>query len=180
MSDDKIEYDVLALEAMRGVIRTVLQRVQKRGMPGEHHFYISFSTSAPGVLISKRLKDRYPDEMTIVIQHQFWDLQVSDDRFEVKLSFNNVPERLVVPFSAIRRFHDPSVDFGFNLLVFDPAARAALAAALEHAEAEPPAPSVPLLVDQSAPRGEPETVPEDAAEGKKTAEIVKLDAFRKK
>jgi hypothetical protein len=124
MSDDKIQYDILALDAMRGVMRAVLQRVQRRGLPGDHHFYISFATRAPGVQISKRLKDRYPEEMTVVMQHQFWDLQVTEDRFEVKLSFNNVPERLVIPFSAIRRFHDPSVDFGFNLQMFDPAAAA--------------------------------------------------------
>ncbi|MDX2263918.1 MAG: ClpXP protease specificity-enhancing factor SspB [Hyphomicrobiales bacterium] len=176
MSDDTIEYDVLALDAMRGVIRTVLQRVQKRGMPGEHHFFISFDTSSPSVLISKRLKDRYPDEMTIVIQHQFWDLQVWDDRFEVKLSFNNVPERLVVPFSAVRRFHDPSVDFGFNLQVFDPAARAALQHAHAAAEGHP---GVPLLVDQSG--GADEAAQDDGdGQGKRSAEIVKLDTFRKK
>ncbi|MBC8051073.1 MAG: hypothetical protein H7X92_13140 [Chitinophagales bacterium] len=185
MSDDKIEYDILALDAMRGVIRTVLLRVQKRGMPGEHHFFISFHTSAPGVIISKRLKERYPEEMTIVIQHQFWDLQVTDDRFEVKLSFNNVPERLVIPFSAVRRFHDPSVDFGFNLQVFDPAARAAITAMVQDVtnEAGGSAPGgIPMIADQSAGvKPEADATPSpDQADGKKTAEIVKLDTFRKK
>jgi len=185
MSDDKIEYDILALDAMRGVIRTVLLRVQKRGMPGEHHFFISFHTSAPGVIISKRLKERYPEEMTIVIQHQFWDLQVTDDRFEVKLSFNNVPERLVIPFSAVRRFHDPSVDFGFNLQVFDPAARAAITVATQDVTNEatgPAAGGVPMIADQSTgakPKVDASPSP-DQADGKKTAEIVKLDTFRKK
>ncbi len=185
MSDDKIEYDVLALDAMRGVIRSVLQRVQKRGMPGDHHFFISFHTLAPGVIISKRLKERYPEEMIIVIQHQFWDLQVMDDRFEVKLSFNNVPERLVIPFSAVRRFHDPSVDFGFNLQVFDPAARAAITAATTELPLEvlPQATSaIPMIADQTAgqkPDDEAD-LSEENGEGKKTAEIVKLDTFRKK
>ena len=102
MSEDKIRYDILASEALRGIIRTVLQRVQKRGLPGDHHFYINFDTTAPGVILSKRLKDKYPLDMTIVLQHKFWDLMVFEDRFEVKLSFNNVPERLVIPFAAIK------------------------------------------------------------------------------
>ncbi len=201
MSDDKIQYDILALDAMRGVIRTVLQRVQRRGLPGDHHFFIAFATRAPGVLLSKRLKERYPEEMTVVMQHQFWDLQVTEDRFEVKLSFNNVPERLVIPFSAIRRFHDPSVDFGFNLQMFDPAAAAHVPSggrgstnenAGRHAPVTPvladPLPHVKELPREVAaavkdtsiavPVGpEQENLPEDA---KKGAEIVKLDSFRKK
>lgn len=193
MSDDRIQYDLLALDAMRGVIRAVLQRVQRRGIPGDHHFYISFHTHAPGVQISKRLKDRYPEEMTIVIQHQFWDLQVNEDRFEVKLSFNNVPERLVIPFAAIRRFHDPSVDFGFNLQVFEQDARALVnhskpldgAGAADVEDKQPAgAPALPLIADQTSPlkQAEPASVgakPEKPGE-QKTAEIVKLDSFRKK
>jgi hypothetical protein len=120
MSENKIRYDILASEALRGIIRTVLQRVQKRGLPGAHHFLVTFSTSAPGVVLSKRLKDQYPDEMMIVLQHTFWDLVVYDDRFEVKLTFTNVPERLVIPFSAIKSFADPSVRFAFNPNVFSP------------------------------------------------------------
>ena len=81
-----------------------MQRVQKRGLPGEHHFYINFDTCAAGTILSKRLKAQYPEEMTIVLQHKFWDLLVYDDRFEVKLSFNNVPERLVIPYSSIKSF----------------------------------------------------------------------------
>ncbi len=199
MSDDRIQYDLLALDAMRGVIRAVLQRVQRRGIPGDHHFYISFFTQAPGVLISKRLKDRYPVEMTIVIQHQFWDLQVWDDRFEVKLSFNNVPERLVIPFAAIRRFHDPSVDFGFNLQVFEQDAQGdgapkvlEPAATLEPADSTaddgvPAAvPALPQIADQTAPpvkqldAGKPADKPQKHGAGQKSAEIVKLDSFRKK
>ena len=109
-----IDYEALAQDALRGIVRAVLVRVAKSGLPGEHHFYISFSTSAPGVSISPRLKGRYPDEMTIVLQHRFWDLKVSDDRFEVKLTFDAVPETLVVPFTAIKVFFDPSVPYGLQ------------------------------------------------------------------
>jgi len=109
-----IDYAKLQQEAMRGVVRAVLQRVVKTGLPGEHHFYISFLTQAPGVILSKRLKEKYPSEMTIVLQHRFWDLIVSDDRFEVKLTFDGIPERLVVPFAAIKVFIDPSVRYGLQ------------------------------------------------------------------
>ena len=120
MSEDKIRYDVLASEALRGIIRTVLTRVQKRGLPGDHHFYITFDTGAAGTILSKRLKAQYPEEMMIVLQHKFWDLLIYDDRFEVKLSFNSIPERLVIPFSSIKSFFDPSVQFGFNPNLFMP------------------------------------------------------------
>ena len=99
------------MDALRGVVRAVLQRVLKRGVPGDHHFFITFHTRAPGVGLSKRLKEQYPHEMTIVLQHQFWDLAVTEDRFEVRLSFNNIPERLIIPFSAVRIFQDPTVHF---------------------------------------------------------------------
>ncbi len=114
MAEDQIRYDVLTQEALRGVVQTVLHKIAKTGLPGDHHLYVAFETRAPGVAISERLKDQYPEEMTIVLQHQFWDLEVSDDRFEVKLSFNNIPERLVVPFLAIKAFYDPSVQFGLQ------------------------------------------------------------------
>ena len=109
-----IDYETLAQEAMRGVVRTVLQGAAKSGLPGDHHFYISFDTEAPGASISKRLKEKYPNEMTIVLQHRFWDLLVSEDRFEVKLTFDGIPERLVVPFAAIKVFFDPSVRYGLQ------------------------------------------------------------------
>jgi hypothetical protein len=99
---------------MRGVVRTVLVQAAKSGLPGDHHFYISFDTSASGVVLSKRLKDKYPAEMTIVLQHRFWDLSVESDGFEVKLTFDGIPERLVVPFAAIRVFFDPSVRYGLQ------------------------------------------------------------------
>lgn len=109
-----IDYEALAQDAMRGVVRTVLVRAAKTGLPGDHHFYISFDTQAPGVSLSKRLKEKYPEEMTIVLQHRFWDLLVGEERFEVKLTFDGIPERLVVPFAAIKVFFDPSVRYGLQ------------------------------------------------------------------
>ena len=113
-SEPTIDYETLTQDAMRGVVRTVLTQAAKSGLPGDHHFYISFDTSASGVVLSKRLKDKYPSEMTIVLQHRFWDLSVENDGFEVKLTFDGIPERLVVPFAAIRVFFDPSVRYGLQ------------------------------------------------------------------
>jgi hypothetical protein len=107
----QIDYEALTQEALRNIVRTVLERVAASGLPGEHHFFIAFDTRAPGVVVSKRLKAKYPEEMTIVLQHQFSRLAVNDECFEVTLSFDNVPERLTVPLKAIRRFFDPSVRF---------------------------------------------------------------------
>jgi hypothetical protein len=112
----QIDYESLAQEAMRGIVRTVLQQVAAMGrLPGDHHFYIAFDTRAPGVVVSKRLKQKYPEEMTIVLQHQFRNLTVDGDRFEVTLSFDNLPERLSVPLRAVRVFFDPSVPYGLQL-----------------------------------------------------------------
>jgi uncharacterized protein len=119
--DRTIDYEALAQDAMRGLVRTVLTKAAKVGLPGEHHFYISFDTLAPGAFISKRLREKYPDEMTIVLQHRFWDLAVTDERFEVKLTFDGIPERLVVPFNAIKVFFDPSVRFSLQFEGPDPA-----------------------------------------------------------
>lgn len=110
----QIDYETLAQDALRSIVRAVLIHVAKSGLPGQHHFYIAFNTNAPGVSVSPRLKERYPEEMTIVLQHRFWDLFVSDERFEVKLTFDAIPERLVVPFAAIRVFFDPSVPYGLQ------------------------------------------------------------------
>src|SRR5262245_43483181 len=99
-----IDYEALAQDALRRIVRSVLIHVAKSGLPGEHHFYISFNTTAPGALISPRLKEKYPQEMTIVLQHRFWDLIVNEDLFEVKLTFDGIPERLVVPFTSIKVF----------------------------------------------------------------------------
>ncbi len=114
--DSLIHYDEIVQEALRAVVGRVLGEVQASGgmLPGEHHFYITFKTTAPGVSIPLHLKDRFPDEMTIVIQNKFWELKVDADGFSVGLSFNQIPSKLQVPFSAITAFVDPSVDFGLQ------------------------------------------------------------------
>lgn len=115
VTESTIDYVKLQQDAMRGIVRAVLAKVaEAEKLPGEHHFFISFATDAPGVGLSKRLKENYPREITIVLQHRFWDLIVGDTRFEVKLTFDGIPERIVVPYSAIRIFLDPSVNFGIQ------------------------------------------------------------------
>jgi hypothetical protein len=121
-----IDYEVMAQDAMRGIVRTALRQVAALGyLPGEHHFYIAFDTRAPGVVLSKRLKERYPEEMTIVLQHQFRNLIVDDDHFEVTLSFDSKLERLAVPLRAVRVFFDPSVPYGLQFDSSDLAAKPA-------------------------------------------------------
>ena len=114
MADDLIRYDLLVQYALRGVVRKVLTDAARDGLAGEHHFYVSFRTEAPGVRMSQRLREKYPQDMTIVLQHQFWDLNVHEHTFEVGLSFSGVPERLLVPFDALSGFFDPSVQFGLK------------------------------------------------------------------
>jgi uncharacterized protein len=123
MPQDLIRYDLLVQDALKGVVRRVLSDAASEGMPGEHHFYVSFRTQDPGVRISQRLRDKYPDEMTIVLQHQFWDLAITEHSFEVGLSFSGIPERLLVPFESLTGFFDPSVQFGlkFELSSTEPA-----------------------------------------------------------
>lgn len=112
MAQDHIRYDILAQDALRGVIRKVLTEVAATGsLPGDHHFFITFLTGAPGVRISQHLKSKYAEQMTIVVQHQFWDLKITESQFEIGLSFSDTPEKLVIPFNAIRGFYDPSVNF---------------------------------------------------------------------
>src|SRR5262245_46462732 len=111
---DQIRYDLLTQQALRGVVRNVLTDTAKKGLPGDHHFYISFDTRADGVRLSDRLRAQYPEEMTIILQHQFWDLKVGAEDFEVGLSFGGIPARLTVPFEAINGFFDPSVQFGLQ------------------------------------------------------------------
>jgi hypothetical protein len=119
MATDLIRYDLLVQEALRGVVRNVLSEAARNGLQGEHHFFITFKTNAPGLRLSNRMRERYPDEMTIILQHQFWDLGVTDHAFEVGLSFSNVPERLLIPFAAVTSFVDPSVQFGLKFDVQD-------------------------------------------------------------
>ena len=172
MATDHIRYDVLARDALRGVLRKVLTDAATHGLPGEHHFFITFVSKADGVKLSPRLLAQYPEEMTIILQHQFWDLGVFDDRFEVGLSFGGIPERLVVPFSAIKSFLDPSVKFGLQFETSD--AADAPSAALPAA----PAPSAVSAPAASTEKAEAEEEPTEPSPG--GAEVVRLDRFRKK
>jgi uncharacterized protein len=199
---DLIRYDLLVQDALKGVVRKVLIDA-KDGLPGEHHFYISFQTDFPGVRLSNRLREKYPQEMTIVLQHQFWDLNVTEHTFEVGLSFSGIPERLLIPFDALTGFFDPSVQFGLKFDSQDEEEE-------EEIEESPSAPqpirgssSEPVELKQprkpqtgadkipapeKAPAAKAEIDPAvedsskaDAAEGAPgTAEVVSLDAFRKK
>lgn len=168
MAQDHIRYDILAQDALRGVIRKVLGEVAATGrLPGEHHFFITFLTGAPGVRISQHLKDKYAEQMTIVIQHQFWDMKVTESLFEIGLSFSDTPEKLVVPFNAIRGFYDPSVNFE---LEFD----VPLADEDEQHDAEITAYPVEAIAKPTASDDKPA-----GTEEKKEASVVSLDAFRK-
>jgi uncharacterized protein len=173
MATDHIRYDILAQTALRGVVRTVLADAAKKGLPGEHHFKITFNTTAPGVKLSERMRSRYPEEMTIVLQHQFWDLIVTDPAFEVGLSFGGIPERVGVPFDAITAFFDPAVQFGFQFEVIETATEGdAGAKATENAAS----PVTAKLESLPTPAPEATTAPDSGAGG----EVVRLDRFRKK
>src|ERR1700758_626546 len=124
MAVDYIRYDILAQEALRGLVRTVLADAAEKGLRGDHHFFITFDTTAAGVRLSQRLRAQHPINMTIVLQHQFWDLKVNDEAFEVGLSFNGIPEVLRVPWAAITDFVDPSVEFGLKFAVVGEADKA--------------------------------------------------------
>jgi hypothetical protein len=201
MSTDHIRYDLLAQDALRGVVRRVLADAARDGLPGEHHFYISFKTQHPGVRLSQRLAEKYPDEITIVLQHQFWDLSVGDTGFEVGLSFGNAPEKLVVPFDAVSGFFDPSVQFGLKFEVAEPEvagepaeettatsrpplrgaasepdeAMAARPAAKSSRQDKKAAPAKPLKVVTDAGTTDEAEDKEEAGE-----KVVSLDTFRKK
>src|SRR5829696_8660197 len=114
---DQIRYDLLVQDALKGVVRKVLSDAARDGLVGDHHFYIAFRTDHPGARLSDRLREKYPQDMTIVLQHQFWDLGITEHTFEVGLSFSGVPERLLVPFDAVTGFFDPSVQFGLKFEV---------------------------------------------------------------
>ena len=175
MATDHIRYDVLARDALRGVLRRVLTDAAEHGLPGEHHFFITFQSTADGVKLSPRLLAQYPEEMTIILQHQFWDLVVTEDRFEVGLSFGGIPERLVVPFAAIKSFLDPSVQFG---LQFEPS-DGAVETPTANLSAVPAASTLPGAAPATAAESNDESKDEPAkpSEG---AEVVRLDRFRKK
>lgn len=170
MAEDLMRYDLLAQEALRGVVRAALRKIVKSGLPGDHHFYIAFDTHYPGVQLSDRLNRKYPREMTVVIQHQYWNLHVSETGFEVELSFDNIPEKLVIPFDAVKGFLDPHVQFGLQFEVMAGDDIRALEPAKPVKEAAAPAPETP---DEALPQ-------DGAVPGEEPAKIVSLDSFRKK
>jgi len=179
MPTDHIRYDILAQAALRGVVRTVLEDAAKKGLPGEHHFKITFNTTSAGVRLSNRMRERYPQDMTIVLQHQFWDLAVTEQGFEVGLSFGGVAERVAVPFDAVSAFYDPAVQFGFQFETIEGAASGE-----DGMPAEKPAPTARhLVLDDN--KSEALTAPaspsaDESAPPGAGAEVVRLDRFRKK
>ncbi len=170
MPEDMIRYDLLVQEALRGVVKRVLVDASQHGLPGEHHFFISFRTKSPGVQISTRLLERHPEEMTIVLQHQFWDLTVTDSGLEVGLSFGGIPEKLIVPFDAMSGFWDPSVDFGLKFELAGVESADNDTPEDLHVDAEDPQLLERILEASETPR----------KDGEGGAEIVSLSAFRKK
>ncbi|WP_316860091.1 ClpXP protease specificity-enhancing factor SspB [uncultured Cohaesibacter sp.] len=192
MSEDLIRYDILAQDALRGVVKTVLTEVARTGLPGEHHFYITFNTQAPGVRISPRLLEKYPDDMTIVLQHQFWDLQANEQAIEIGLSFDGIPEKLYIPYTAIVTFIDPSVHFSLQFEIemeeeeimedYDQSELddETILTVMSPSDEDFIMPSEEeLSVDQEADEGtEDDEHTEDKP--KEGAEVVSLDAFRKK
>ncbi|WP_127090593.1 SspB family protein [Aquabacter cavernae] len=197
-STDHIRYDLLAQDALRGVVRRVIQDVARDGLPGDHHFFIAFDTRAPGVRLSQRMREKYPEEMTVVLQHQFWDLVVSDVAFEVGLSFGGVPEKLVVPFSALKGFFDPSVKFGLQFELAEEATAGEADAESPDTSATPSigtissvrstvrgAASEPVVASGTpvTPAAASNTQDGDTPEDERPsggAEVVRLDVFRKK
>lgn len=180
MAEDLMRYDLLAQDALRGVVRQALRRAARDGLPGDHHFYVAFDTTFPGVRMSSRLKGKYPSEMTIVLQHQFWNLQVFEDRFEVDLTFDNIPERLCIPLNAIKGFLDPSVQFGLQFEVMEANENADGANDGNSLEGDHP-PSA--NTDTPAEGDETGVVDEDKGspdEQEEPAKVVQLDTFRKK
>ncbi len=187
MAKEELRYDRMVEDALRSVVRRSLIYVSEKGLPGNHHFYITFRTDHAGVDIPKALKDRYPGEMTIVLQHQFWGLEISEREFAVTLSFADVPHRLVVPFASVTAFADPSVRFGLQFDVESlesgkmPAGAEDPAAVLEGARPDLAAtPRDDRKEDQdqgaeAAAKQADKDEPDGGAE-----KIVTLDAFRKK
>lgn len=202
MATDLIRYDLLVQDALRSVLRRVLADTAHDGLPGNHHFVIAFRTDAPGVRVPHKLRDRYPQEMTIVLQHEFWDLTVGEQAFEVRLHFDRKPETLVIPFDAVTGFFDPSVEFGLKFEMATEPTGAAPAVAAPQTPVPRPAPP-----EKTKPRGsgsEPAEInpkqsePTEAAKPAETktqaksgpkpegaqpeapAKVVSIDAFRKK
>ena len=173
---DLLRYDKMVEAALRGVVREALARTVANGLPGAHHFYITFKTGFDGVEMPASLRAQHADDMTIVLEHQFWDLNVEEDRFGVTLSFAGKPERLVIPFEAILSFADPAVKFGLQFQQ--------VTAANEQAENEPAKAEAPTRLEKPrAAKTARRTKADDKADDKspeKSAEVVTLDQFRKK
>jgi uncharacterized protein len=169
MPEDLMRYDLLAQNALKGVVREALRIAETTGLPGEHHFYIAFNTRHPGVLLSEKIAQRYPREMTIVLQHQYWNLRVLEDRFEVELSFDNVPEQLVIPFDAVKGFLDPAVQFGLQFETSQAERRP------REVETAKPAPTKVESEPAAEANKSVEAPPQEEA-----AKVVSLDQFRKK
>ncbi len=170
MAKDYIGYEALADNALRGVVREALNHALKKGLVASHHFYLTFKTHDPGVEIPDHLKERYPDEMTIVLQNQFWDLKVAEDKFEVTLTFQKLPATLVVPYSALTAFADPGVQFGLQFRNASPRVATALPGT---------APEPTTLVQPPEKPGEaPPPDADKTASGE--SQVVSLDKFRKK
>jgi hypothetical protein len=172
MPEDLMRYDLLAQNALKGVVREALRIAATTGLPGDHHFYIAFNTKHPGVRLSEKIAQRYPREMTIVLQHQFWNLHIHQDWFEVELSFDNVPEHLVIPFDAVKGFLDPAVQFG---LQFETAPAERRPREVEAARAMPP-----VSADTGTDQQDIDTAAPEASAPAEAAKVVSLDKFRKK
>lgn len=187
LPEDLIRYDVLTQEALRDVIRKVLLEVASSGLPGEHHFFITFRTDHPSVRLSARMRERYPEEMTIVIQHSYWDLKITDTYFEIDLSFDDILERLRVPFSSLKGFFDPHVKFGVQFdAEYLEAANGDVEVVLEGSDDDGEVAKLPQVAEKrevattdkkSKAKKKDDTPDEENTEG---AEIVSLDQFRKK
>lgn len=177
MPEDHIRYDLLAQNALRGVVRTVLLDAAEKGLPGEHYFEIVFATAALGVQLSERMRAQYPQAMKIVLQHQFWDLTVADDKFEVGLSFGGIAERVAVPFDAMMAFYDPTAQFALEFVV------PGMQAPGEVTEAKSQDRSAGAETQRAAEKNERNASPEPDAKREPPesgAEVVSLDRFRKK
>jgi hypothetical protein len=183
--DPHIRYDLLTQKALLGVVRTVLADAAKNGLPGDHHFFVTFDTRVEGVRLSQRMRAQYPEEMTIVLQHQFWDLTVGEDAFEVGLSFGGVAEKLAIPFAAVNGFRDPSAPFElqFKLLEELPE-RANPAPVAPHGQGRgdpAAAPQRPAPVPASAsPEPDGDRAKRPSEPSGQSGEVVSLDRFRKK
>ncbi len=171
-----MNYEQMAQNALRGVVRMALERVAKQGLPGDHHFYITFESQYPGVVMSDWLKERYPDEMTIVLQHQFWGLNIDDDAFQISLKFHKIDEALNIPFAAVKAFFDPSVQF---MLQFKPVAGQAPRKPVGVTEQPVLQPLKPTTRTDAPAAGDDDgDKPKDPSGG--GGEVVSLDKFRKK